>query len=251
MSDNVQGKLQGKVAIVTGGSRGIGAAIAQKLSENGAKVAITYSNSAARADETVQGIIATGGEAIALKADSADAEAVRSVVQETVKRFGQLDILVNNAGIFLGGNAKDFDITSFDRMLDVNVKGPFVAIQESLKHLVKGGRIINIGSVMSTYSSLPEASVYVLTKAAIEGLTRGLTKELGPLGITVNTIQPGPIDTEMNPADGPVAEIVQGTIPVGRYGTVNEIANLALFLASPESSYITGASILADGGAAA
>lgn len=251
MSGNIQGKLQGKVAIVTGGSRGIGAAIAKKLAENGANVAITYSNSAARADETVQEIRSVGGEAIALKADSTDAEAIRTVVQETVKRYGQLDILVNNAGIFLGGNAKDYDISAFDRMLDVNVKGPFIAIQESLKHLGKGGRIINIGSVMSAYSSLSEASVYVMTKAAVEGLTRGLTKELGPLGITVNTIQPGPIDTEMNPADGPVAAIVQGTIPLGRYGTVNEIANLAVFLASPESSYITGASILADGGVAA
>jgi len=218
---------------------------------DGAAVAITYSASPERANEVVAEIKASGGRAVAIKADAADEVAVRRAVAETVSTFGGLDILVNNAGIAMMGDIADVSVTDFDRMTNVNVKGVFVAVQESLKHMKSGGRIINIGSVMSETSIFPTASIYTMTKAAVAGLTRGLARDLGPRGITINNVQPGPIDTEMNPGDGPSADGLRATIPMGRFGKTDEIGNVVAFLASPAASFVNGAQIRVDGGGTA
>ena len=240
--------LAGKVAIVTGASRGIGAAIALRLARDGAKVAITFASSPAKADAVVSEIAAFGGTAIALKADAGDTAAVAQAVADTVAKFGGVDILVNNAGMSIGGAIQDVKIEDFERVLAVNVKGVFVATQESLRHMKDGGRIINIGSTMTEYAAFPTASVYTLTKGAVAGFTRGLVRDLGPRGITVNNVLPGPTDTDMNPADGPVADIVRPGIAVQRYGKGQDIAGMVAYLASPEASFVTGAHIVVDGG---
>ncbi|HEY8932582.1 MAG TPA: SDR family NAD(P)-dependent oxidoreductase, partial [Rariglobus sp.] len=193
-------KLAGQVALVTGGSRGLGAAIAQRLAADGAAVAITYSNSAARAEETVRAIEAAGGRAIAILADNADADAVRAAVNQTVATLGRLDILVNNAGVLAIAPITDFKLEDFDRLISVNVRAVFVASQAAAAHLPNGGRIINIGSVNADSMPFAGGSVYALTKGAIASFTRGLARDLGPRGITVNNVQPGPVDTELNPA---------------------------------------------------
>lgn len=243
--------LDNKVALVTGASRGIGAAIAKKLAADGAAVAITYSASPERANEVVTAIKVSGGRAVAIKADAADEVAVRKAVTETVSTFGGLDILVNNAGIAKMGDIADYSVEDFDRMNNVNVRAIFVAVQESLKHMKSGGRIINIGSVMSETSIFPTASVYTMTKGAVAGLTRGLARDLGPRGITINNVQPGPIDTEMSPSDGPTADGLRATIPMGRFGKTDEIGNVVAFLASPAASFVNGAQIRVDGGGTA
>lgn len=244
-------KLDGKIALVTGGSRGIGAAIAERLAADGAHVALTYSASPDKADEVVAKIKAAGGKAIAIKADSGNPEDVKSAVAQVAKSLGRIDILVNNAGIGMMGPITDFSLENFDRMIDVNVKGLFVATQESLKHMGTGSRVINIGSVMSDYSIFPGASVYTMTKSAVSGLTRGLARELGARGITINNVQPGPIDTDMNPADSEMAATLAAGTAVGHYGKAADIGSLVSYLASPEASFITGAGLLADGGVAA
>lgn len=244
-------KLDGKIALVTGGSRGIGAAIAERLAADGAHVALTYSASPDKADEVVAKIKAAGGKAIAIKADSGNPEDVKSAVAQVAKSLGRIDILVNNAGIGMMGPITDFSLENFDRMIDVNIKGLFVATQESLKHMGTGGRVINIGSVMSDYSIFPGASVYTMTKSAVSGLTRGLARELGARGITINNVQPGPIDTDMNPADSEMAATLAASTAVGHYGKAADIGSLVSYLASPEASFITGAGLLADGGVAA
>lgn len=241
-------KINEKVALVTGGSRGMGADIANRLAAEGASVAITYTASKDKADKVVADIAAAGGRAIALRADSGKPEEVRAAVEAVIKAFGRLDILVNNAGIAIAGAADTYASADFDRMVDVNVKGVFTGIQAALPHLQAGGRIINIGSSMSNYSAFSGMSVYTMTKSAVAGLTRGLARELGARGITVNNVQPGPVDTDMNPADGDFAKMLEGTLAVGRYGTGTEIAALVAFLAGPDSAFITGASLLADGG---
>lgn len=240
--------LAGKVALVTGASRGIGAAIAKRLASDGAQVAITYSSSPHKAEEVVEEIVANGGRAIAVKADSGNAKDVRQAVEQTVVRLGHLDILVNNAGVSIGGPIDQVTQEDFDRILAVNVTGVFVATQEALKHLPRGGRIINIGSSMTEYSAFPAASVYTLTKGAVAGLTRGLVRDLGPRGITVNNVLPGPTDTDMNPADGPVADVVRSSIAVQRYGKGEDVAGVVAYLASPQASFVTGANVLVDGG---
>ncbi len=243
--------LQNKVALVTGGSRGMGSDIAKKLASLGAVVAITYAASADKADKVVADIQKSGGKAITIKADSGNVDDIKSAVAKVAAEFGGIDILVNNAGIMLGGDVNDYKLDDFDRMIAVNVKGVFVSIQESLKHMKSGGRIVNIGSVMSDFAIFPTASVYTMTKAAVAGLTRGLARDLGPKGITINNIQPGPIDTDMNPADGPGADGMRAMMPVGAYGKGTDIANAVAFFVSPESSFITGASLHVDGGALA
>lgn len=243
--------LQNKVALVTGASRGMGSDIAKKLASLGAAVAITYSSSAEKADKVVADIKAAGGKAIAVKADAGNVDDIKAAVTKVAKEYGSIDILVNNAGIMQNGDIYDYKLEDFDRMVGVNVKGIFVTVQESLKHMKSGGRIINIGSVMSDYAIFPGATVYTMTKAAVAGLTRGLARDLGPKGITVNNVQPGPIDTDMNPADGPGADGMRAMMPVGAYGKGSDIANAVAFFASPESSFITGASLHADGGALA
>ena len=240
--------LAGKVALVTGGSRGIGAAIAQRLARDGAAVAITYANAQQKADEVVRSIAAAGGQALAMRADSAHVEAVKSVVGETVRTLGRLDVLVNNAGIAVVMPLDQFSIDDFDRMVAVNVRGVFVAAQEAARHMGEGGRIITIGSVNADRMPFAGGSVYAMTKAAVAGLTRGLARDLGPRGITVNVVQPGPIDTDMNPADGSFAEHLKGLMALARYGQGHEIAGLVAYLASPEASFVTGASLTIDGG---
>jgi 3-oxoacyl-[acyl-carrier protein] reductase len=240
--------LAGKVALVTGGSRSIGAAIARRLATDGAKVAITYSASPQKAAVVVAEIQQVGGQALAIAADAGDPAAVRSAVAQTVEAFGGLDILVNNAGLALGGPIEEIAFDTYERMIAVNVTGVFVATQEAARHMKKGGRIIQIGSSMTRYAAFPTASLYTLTKGAITGFNRSLVRDLGPKGITVNTVHPGPTDTDMNPADGPVAQIVGPGMAIGRYGQPHEIASVVAFLASPEAGFVTGADIVADGG---
>ena len=240
--------LGGKVALVTGGSRGIGAAIARRLAEEGAAVAITYASAAGKADELVQAITAGGGRAVAIQADSADAAAVQRAVAATVERFGGLDVLVNNAGLLVLAPVEQFALADFDRMFAVNVRAVFVATQAVAPHLRAGGRVITIGSVNADRMPFQGGSVYAMTKGAVAAMTRGLARDLGPRGITVNTIQPGPVDTDMNPADGPFAETLRAQSALGRYGRGDEIAALVAYLVSPAAGYVTGASIDIDGG---
>jgi 3-oxoacyl-[acyl-carrier protein] reductase len=240
--------LAGKVALVTGGSRSIGAAIARRLAADGAAVALTYSASPDRAAQVVAEIEAEGGKAIAIEADAGDPTAVRAAVTRTVEAFGGIDILVNNAGISVNALIEDVRFEDYERMLAVNVTGVFVATQEAVRHMKAGGRIIHIGSSMTRYAAFPTASVYTLTKGAVTGFNRSLVRDLGPRGITVNTVHPGPTDTDMNPADGPVAAIVGPGMAIGRYGQPGEIASVVAFLASPEAAFVTGAEIIADGG---
>ncbi|ATH83263.1 oxidoreductase [Ectopseudomonas mendocina] len=240
--------LSGQIAIVTGGSRSIGAATAKRLAADGASVAITYNASPERAEQVVDEILAAGGTAIALAADAGNPEAVRSAVQQVAARFGKVDILVNNAGISLLGAPEDIAFADFQRILAVNVTGLFVATQEALKHMGQGGRIIHIGSSMVQYAAFATASAYTLTKGAVAGFSRGLVRDLGPRGITVNTVHPGPTASDMNPADGPVADFVRPNIAIGRYGEGSDIAGAVAYLASPQAAFVTGAELLVDGG---
>lgn len=240
--------LQGKIAIVTGASRSIGAAIAKRLARDGATVAITYHASPDKAAQVVAGIEAAGGRAIALQADAGDPAAVRAAVAGVAERFGRIDILVNNAGISVLGAPTDIAFDDFERILAVNVTGVFVATQEALRHMGAGGRIVHIGSSMVQYAAFPTASAYTLTKGAVTGFTRGLVRDLGPKGITVNTIHPGPTDSDMNPAEGAVADFVKPGIAVGRYGKGSDIASAVAYLVSDEASFVSGAELLVDGG---
>lgn len=242
--NNVNLPLSGQVALVTGGSRSIGAAIAKRLAADGASVAITYNASPAKAEALVGEIVAAGGKAMAIAADAGDPKAV----QKVVGTFGQLDILVNNAGISVLGAPDEIAFEDFQRILAVNVTGVFVATQEALKHMGRGGRIIHIGSSMVHYAAFATASAYTLTKGALAGFSRGLVRDLGPRGITVNTVHPGPTDSDMNPADGPVADFVRPNIAVGRYGEGRDIAAAVAWLASPEAAFVSGAELLVDGG---
>lgn len=240
--------LSGRIAIVTGASRSIGAAIAKRLAADGATVAITYNASANRAEAVVQEIISAGGRALALRADAGDADAVRAAIDEVAKRFGRIDILVNNAGISVLGAPEDIAFEDFQRILAVNVTGVFVATQQALKHMGQGGRIIHIGSSMVQHAAFATASAYTLTKGALAGFSRGLVRDLGPRGITVNIVHPGPTDSDMNPADGPVADFVRPNIAVGRYGEGRDIAGAVSYLASAEAGFFSGAELLVDGG---
>ncbi len=243
--------LSGKVALVTGGSRGIGAAIAKRLAAEGAAVAVTYVSGKQKADEVVQAIEASGGRAIALQADSGDAEAVKKAVADTVQTLGRIDVLVNNAGILRFGPVDKLTMDDFDQSVAVNVRGVFAAAQEAARHMTEGGRIITIGSTNADRMPFEGGSVYAMTKAAVAGLTRGLARDLGPRGITVNNVQPGPVATDMNPAEGPFAETMKGLMAIKRYGEGEEIAGLVAYLAGPEAGYITGSSLTIDGGFAA
>ena len=243
--------LSGKVALVTGASRGIGAAIAKRLAADGAAVAITYSSSPDKANEVVRAIESAGGKALAIQADAADEKAVRAAVTKTVSKFGGLDILVNNAGVALMSPIDKFSIEDFDKSIAINVRSVFVATQEASKHLRDGGRVIHIGSTNSDRMPFAGGSVYALTKAAIVGFTKGLARDLAPRQITVNNIQPGPVNTDMNPENGPFAESLKSLMALKRYGSGDEIAGMVSYLAGPEASYVTGASLLIDGGFAA
>ncbi|MDK1378303.1 MULTISPECIES: SDR family oxidoreductase [unclassified Sinorhizobium] len=201
-----------------------------------------------KAAAVVDAIKAEAGRAVAIRADAGDAAAVRAAVVEKVKTFGGIDILVNNAGIALGGAIDEITEADYNRMIAVNVTGVFVATQEAVRNMKAGGRVIHIGSSMVRYAAFPTASLYTLTKGAVAGFNRSLVRDLGPRGITVNTVHPGPTDTDMNPDGGPVSKIVGPGMAIGRYGKPDEIASVVAYLSSPEAAFVTGADIVADGG---
>jgi len=240
-----QPRLTDKIALVLGGSRGIGAAIVKQLAADGASVALTYAKSADRAAEAARAAEALGVSAIMIKADSADPAAVKGAVAQTVARFGRLDILVINAGILIRGAVDTFALEDFDRMLATNVRGVFVAIQASAPHLSDGGRIITIGSNTAVRTAFPGASVYSMTKGAIASLVRGVAIDLAPRGITVNNVQPGPTATEMTASH---VEMVKPLVPLRRMGEPQEVAGLVAYLASASAGFITGSSLTIDGG---
>jgi 3-oxoacyl-[acyl-carrier protein] reductase len=240
--------LEGRVALITGGSRGIGAAIAKRLAADGANVAITYTKGADAAASVVKEIERAGGNAIAIQADATDADASQAAVEKTVSTFGQLDVLVNNAGTAIPKSFEETTLEELDRMIDINVRGTFIATQAALKHIKNGGRIIMIGSCVGERNMTPGLAAYAATKGAVKMFTQGLSREVGSRGITVNNIQPGPIDTELNPAAGDWAAPQKALTVLNRYGTVDEVAALVAFVAGPEASYITGANLTIDGG---
>ena len=248
MSNENGQKLAGKVAVVTGGSRGIGAAIAKRLATEGASVAVTYSKGADAAASVVKAIEGAGGRAIAIQAEAADADAVKAAVEKTVATFGGLDVLVNNAGTAIPKKFEEATLEELDQVIDLNVRGMFVATQAALKHMGKGGRIIMIGSCVGERMMTPGLVPYAATKGAIKMFAQGLSREVGSRGITVNNVQPGPIDTELNPAAGDWAVPQKAMTALNRYGTVDEVAALVAFVAGPEASYITGANLTVDGG---
>jgi NAD(P)-dependent dehydrogenase (short-subunit alcohol dehydrogenase family) len=242
-------ELAGKRAVVTGASRGIGAAIALALADRGADVAITYERSAERAADIVHAIEAKGRRAIAIQADSADASAVKRSVDDAAEGLGGLDILVNNAGIARGGPVAEMSLADIDAILDVNVRSVVLASQAAIPHLTEGGRIISIGSCLGERVPFPGVTVYSMSKSALLSFTRGLARELGPRGVTVNLVQPGSTDTDMNPADGAQSDMQRAMTALGHYGKPEDIAAAVAFLASPAARQITGTTITVDGGA--
>jgi 3-oxoacyl-[acyl-carrier protein] reductase len=248
MSNNNGQKLAGKVAVVTGGSRGIGAAIARRLATDGASVAITYTKGADAAASVLKEIERAGGKAIAIQADAADADAVKAAIEKTVATFGRLDVLVNNAGTAIPKTFEEATLEEMDRVIDINIRGVFVATQAALKHIRDGGRIITIGSAVGERVLTPGLVAYAATKGAVKIFTQGLAREVGSRGITVNNVQPGPIDTDLNPATGDWAVPQKAVTALNRYGHVDDIAAMVAFVAGPEASYVTGANLTVDGG---
>src|SRR5690349_13746540 len=240
--------LTEKVALVTGGSRGIGAAIAKRLAKDGASVAITYAKDVSAASAVVKAIERNGGKALSIQADAADVEAGKAAVERTVATFGRLDVLVNNAGTAIPKTFEETTLEEMDRVININVRGVFVATQAALKYMTDGGRIIMIGSSVGERVLVPGLVPYSATKGAVKIFTQSLSRELGSRGITVNNVQPGPIDTDLNPAAGDWAVPQKAATSLDRYGHVDEVAALVAFVASPESSYITGANLTVDGG---
>jgi 3-oxoacyl-[acyl-carrier protein] reductase len=241
-------KLAKKVALVTGGSRGIGAAIAKRLAADGASVAITYAKDANAASAVVKAIESSGGKALAIQADAADAKAINAAIEKVVATLGQLDVLVNNAGTAIPKPFEHTTLEEMDHMIDLNFRGVMVATQVGLKHMNDNGRVIMIGSCVGERMMTPGLAAYSATKGAVKMFTQGLAREVGSRGITVNNVQPGPIDTDLNPAAGEWAAPQKANTALNRYGTVDEVAALVSFVAGPESSYITGANLTVDGG---
>jgi 3-oxoacyl-[acyl-carrier protein] reductase len=244
----VEQRLAGKVAFVTGGSRGIGAAIVRRLAREGAVVAFTYASSADAAKALSYSLAAEARTAFAILADSVDPDAVRGAIAATVEQFGRLDVLVNSAAISVTGPFADFALEDFDRMVATNIRPFFVAAQAAIPHMQAGGRIIAIGSTVADRTTFPGASVYAMTKAAVASLVRGMAIDLAARGITANTVQPGPTATDMSPDDGPRATYLKGLVPLGRLAKDDEIAGLVAYVASPEAGFVTGATLTINGG---
>ena len=240
--------LENKRALVTGGSRGIGAAIVKRLAREGAHIALTYVSKPDQANETAKAAQAFGVQALAIQADSADAKAVVAAVERTVAELGGIDILVNNAGIGVMAPIDDYRLEDFDRTVAVNVRAVFVATQAAVKHMKAGGRIITIGSCNAERMPFAGGAVYAMSKAALVGLVKGLARDLGPRGITINNVQPGPIDTDMNPAASDFGAMLRTLMALPRYGAAEEIAALVAYLAGPDAGFVTGASLTIDGG---
>ena len=241
-------QLKNKRALVTGGSRGIGAAIVRRLAREGADVALTYVAKPDDANQTAAAAKALGVRALAIQADGADAEAVVAAIERTASELGGLDILVNNAGVAAMAPIDTFTLENFDRTFAVNVRAVFVATQAAVKHMKDGGRIINLGSCNAERMPFVGGAVYAMSKAALVGLVKGLARDLGPRGITINNVQPGPVATEMNPPDGPFADMLKKLMALPRYSSPDEIAALVAYLAGPEAGFVTGASLTIDGG---
>ncbi len=240
--------LQGKVALVTGGARGIGAAIVRKLAGEGAAVAFTYLSSTARAQALADELVAAGSRVHAYAADSADDGALRGTVDRVAADFGRLDILVNNAGIFRAGPFEDITAEDYEQTMAVNVRATFVAAQVAVRHMGEGGRIVSIGSNLAERVPSPGMTLYAMSKATLLAFTRGLARDLGPRGITVNLVQPGSTDTEMNPADSARADAQRARMAIPRYGRADDIASLVAWLASDEGRSANGAAFTVDGG---
>jgi 3-oxoacyl-[acyl-carrier protein] reductase len=241
-------QLNGKTALITGGSRGIGAAIAKRLASDGANVAITYVKDASAASTVVKAIERDGGKAVAIQADAADVEAIKGAIEKTVATFGRLDVLVNNAGTAIPKTFEETTLEEMDRVIDINVRGTLAATHAALRHMKSGGRIISIGSAAGERVQTPGLVAYSATKGAVKIFTQALSRELGSRGITVNNVQPGPIDTDLNSASGDWAVPQKAATALDRYGQADEVAALVAFVAGPESSYITGSNLTVDGG---
>ena len=241
-------RFEKKVALITGGSRGIGAAITKRLAAEGANVAFTYSKSREKAEAIVAEIKASGGWALAIEADSADPQAVETAVHKVVNEFGRIDVLVNNAGMYIGKAFEDHTLEDYDQIMGINVKAVYVALLAAVNHFSAGGRIITIGSNMADNAANPETTLYTMSKSALTGFTKGLARDLGKKGITVNLVQPGPINTDMNPSDTDLADFLRSRMALSEYGTVEDVAGLVAFLASEEGKFITGTALTIDGG---
>jgi 3-oxoacyl-[acyl-carrier protein] reductase len=240
--------LENKVALVTGGSRGIGAGIVKRLAAEGATLAFTYASNAAAAQAVVTSIEAAGGKALMIAADNNSPEAVAQAVEKTVQAFGRIDILVNNAGMYVVNLLEDYTLQEFDSIMAVNVRAVFLASQAAARHMTAGGRIITIGSNMADRVTDSHGALYAMSKSALIGLNKGMARDLGPKGITANLVQPGPVDTDMNPADSAHADAARSRMAIPLYGTPAQVAGLVAYLASEESAFMTGASVTMDGG---
>ena len=240
--------LTSKVAFVTGGSRGIGAAIVRRLAAEGAAVALTYQSSADAAEALVREIEGGGGRALAIRSDAGDPAALRQAIDQAAERFGRLDIVVNNAGVLHMGPVEEFALDHFDKTVAVNVRAVFVAVQAALRHMGEGGRVVNIGSVNALRVPFQGAAVYAMSKSALSGLVKGLARDLGPRGITINNVLPGPVDTDMNPENTDFGASLHALMALPRHGRPEEIASMVAYLAGPESAFVTGADLLVDGG---